>query len=114
MLNRLLGCLCAALHAAPLLPLIGNTPFLCFVVLGAGVWLAAHVQAGAAEVSYIGTQFGVGLIMIFVQDHAWSTDSSAAFQRLMGIVVTLLVLAATMAVFSVVSRKVMLHAALDA
>jgi len=109
MLNRLLGCLCAASLAAPLLPLIGGTPLLCLVVLGAGVWLAAHVQAGSAEVSYIGTQFGVGFIMIFVQDHAWSTDASAALQRLMGIVVALFVLAATMAAFSAVSRKMSLH-----
>lgn len=96
MFNRLLGCLCAALIAAPLLPLIGRTPFLCLAVLGAGVWLAAHIQSGSEEVSYIGTQFGVGFIMIFVQDRAWSTDASAALQRLMGIVVALIVLAATM------------------
>jgi uncharacterized membrane protein YccC len=109
MLNRLLGCLCAALFAAPLLPLIGGTSFLCVVVLGVGVWLAAHVQAGSAQVSYIGTQFGVGFIMIFVQDHAWSTDPSAALQRLMGIVVALFVLAVTMTTFSAVSRTMKLH-----
>lgn len=108
MLNRLLGCLCAALLAAPLLPLIGHVPVLCLAVLGAGVWLAAHVQAGSAQVSYIGTQFGVGFIMIFVQDRAWSTDPSAALQRLMGIVGALVVLAATMAVFSMIGRKVRL------
>jgi len=82
--------------------------------LGAGVWLAAHIQAGAAEVSYIGTQFGVGFIMIFVQDHAWSTDASAALQRLMGIVVALFVLAATMATFSAASRKMSLYGRRDA
>jgi uncharacterized membrane protein YccC len=109
MFNRLLGCLCAALFAAPLLPVIGNTPFLCLVVLAVGVWLAAHVQAGSAEVSYIGTQFGVGFIMIFVQDHAWSTDASAALQRLAGIIVALLVLAATMAAFSAAGRKMKLQ-----
>jgi uncharacterized membrane protein YccC len=109
MFNRLLGCLCAALFAAPLLPLIGTTPFLCLVVLAAGVWLAAHVQAGSAEVSYIGTQFGVGFIMIFVQDHAWSTDASAALQRLAGIILALLVLAVTMAAFSAVGRRMKLR-----
>lgn len=109
MLNRLLGCLCAALFAAPLLPLIGDTPLFCLVVLGIGVWLAAHVQAGSAEVSYIGTQFGVGFIMIFVQDHAWSTDPSAALTRLMGIVVALLVLTVTMAVFSLVGQHMKFH-----
>jgi uncharacterized membrane protein YccC len=105
MFNRFLGCLCAALLAALLLPLIGGIPLLCLLVLGAGVWLAAHIQAGSVEVSYIGTQFGVGFIMIFVQDHAWSTDASAALQRLMGIVVALFVLAATMAAFSAVAAQ---------
>lgn len=105
MFNRFVGCLCAALLAAPLLPLIGDVPVLCLAVLGAGVWLAAHVQAGAAQVSYIGTQFWVGFIMIFVQDRAWSTDPSAALQRLLGIMGALVVLAATMAVFSLYVRK---------
>ncbi|HTV85036.1 MAG TPA: FUSC family protein [Dyella sp.] len=109
MFNRLLGCFCAVLFAAPLLPLIGDTPFLCLLVLGTGVWLAAHVQAGSGEVSYIGTQFGVGFIMIFVQDYAWSTDASAALQRLWGILVALLILTATMAAFSEVGRKFRLH-----
>jgi len=113
MLNRFLGCLCAALLAALLLPLIGGMPLVCLVVLGAGIWLAAHVQAGSAGVSYIGTQFGVGFIMIFVQDHAWSTDASAALQRLMGIVVALFVLAATMLAFSAVSRKLRLNSGRD-
>jgi len=113
MLNRFLGCLCAALLAAALLPLIGGMSLVCLVVLGAGIWLAAHVQAGSAEVSYIGTQFGVGFIMIFVQDHAWSTDASAALQRLMGIVVALFVLAATMLAFSAVSRKLRLDSGRD-
>ena len=113
MLNRFLGCLCAALLAAALLPLIGGMSLVCLVVLGAGIWLAAHVQAGSAEVSYIGTQFGVGFIMIFVQDHAWSTDPSAALQRLMGIVVALFVLAATMLAFSAVSRKLRLDSGRD-
>ena len=114
MFNRLLGCLFAALLAAPLLPVIGETPSLCLIVLGVGVWLAAHVQAGSTEVSYIGTQFGVGFIMIFVQDHAWSTDASAALQRLMGIVVALLVLAATMATFSAVGGMMKRHVRGDA
>jgi len=52
--------------------------------------------------------------MIFVQDHAWSTDASAALQRLMGIVVALLVLAATMATFSAVGGMMKRHVRGDA
>lgn len=104
MFNRVLGCLCAALVAAPLLPLIGHVPVLCLLVLAAGVWLAAHIQSGSARVSYIGTQFGVGFIMVFVQDHGWSPDASAALGRLLGIVLALVGLSAVIAVFAWLKR----------
>lgn len=104
MFNRVLGCLCAALIAAPLLPVIGHVPVLCLLVLAAGVWLAAHIQSGSARVSYIGTQFGVGFIMVFVQDHGWSPDASAALGRLLGIVLALVGLSAVIAVFGWLKR----------
>jgi uncharacterized membrane protein YccC len=89
MANRALGCLAAALLAIALLPLIGDTPWLCMLTLAAGVWLAAHVQAGSANTSYLGTQFGIGFIMTFVQDQRWSTDASAPALRLLGILIGL-------------------------
>jgi uncharacterized membrane protein YgaE (UPF0421/DUF939 family) len=89
MANRALGCLFAALLAMILLPFIGNTPWLCIATLAAGVWIAAHVQAGSANTSYLGTQFGIGFIMTFVQDQRWSTDASAPALRLLGILIGL-------------------------
>jgi uncharacterized membrane protein YgaE (UPF0421/DUF939 family) len=89
MANRALGCLIAALFAVILLPVIGNIPWLCMATLGAGVWIAAHVQAGSANTSYLGTQFGIGFIMTFVQDQRWSTDASAPAMRLLGILIGL-------------------------
>lgn len=89
MANRALGCLFAALLAVILLPLIGNIPWLCIVTLAAGVWIAAHVQAGSSNTSYLGTQFGIGFIMTFVQDQRWSTDASAPALRLLGILIGL-------------------------
>jgi hypothetical protein len=89
MANRALGCLIAALLAVILLPMIGNIPWLCMAALGVGVWIAAHVQAGSANTSYLGTQFGIGFIMTFVQDQRWSTDASAPAMRLLGILVGL-------------------------
>jgi uncharacterized membrane protein YccC len=89
MANRVLGCLTAALLAMLLLPIIGNMPWLCLITLGAGVWLAAHVQAGSSNTSYLGTQFGIGFIMTFVQDNRWSTDASAPALRLLGILIGL-------------------------
>jgi uncharacterized membrane protein YccC len=85
MANRALGCMAAALIAVVMLPFIGNIPWLCMTTLAAGVWLAAHVQAGSAATSYLGTQFGIGFILTFVQDQRWSTDASAPALRLVGI-----------------------------
>jgi uncharacterized membrane protein YccC len=89
MANRVLGCMIAALLAVVLLPVIGNIPLLCMITLGAGVWIAAHVQAGSSNTSYLGTQFGIGFIMTFVQDQRWSTDASAPAMRLLGILIGL-------------------------
>lgn len=96
MANRVLGCLTAALLAVVLLPIIGNMPWLCLITLGAGVWLAAHVQAGSSNTSYLGTQFGIGFIMTFVQDQRWSTDASAPVLRLLGILIGLAALTLVM------------------
>lgn len=104
MLSRLLGCLGAALVAATVLPLIGSVPLLCLMVLAAGVWLAAHVQAGSANVSYMGTQFGVGFILVFVQDEAWSADPSSAWARLAGIAIALTGLGGVMAATALLRR----------
>ena len=89
MANRALGCMTAALLALVLLPIIGNMPWLCMLTLAAGVWLAAHVQAGSSATSYLGTQFGIGFIMTFVQDQRWSTDASPPVMRLLGILIGL-------------------------
>jgi uncharacterized membrane protein YccC len=104
MSSRVLGCLGAALVALPLLPLAGGAPLPCQLVLAAGVWLAAHVQAGRASVSYVGTQFGVGFILVFVQDGGWSPDPSGAWARLVGIAIALAGLGLVMAAASLLRR----------
>jgi uncharacterized membrane protein YccC len=104
MLNRMLGCSFAALIAILLLPVIGNFPVLCAMALAGGVWMASHVQTGSTATSYIGTQFGVGFIMVFVQDQAWSTDASAAERRLAGILIGLISLALVMSAASAIRR----------
>lgn len=104
MLNRMLGCSFAALIAIVLLPFIGNYPVLCAMTLAAGIWMAAHVQTGSTASSYIGTQFGIGFIMVFVQDQAWSTDASAAELRLAGMLIGLISLAIVMGSASAIRR----------
>ncbi|HEY0332428.1 MAG TPA: FUSC family protein [Stenotrophomonas sp.] len=89
MLRRILGCLSAAVLALLLLPLLGGHALPCALALSAGVWIAAHLQAGPEATGYIGTQFGVGFIMVFVQDHAGPIAVSAAAHRLLGMTIGL-------------------------
>jgi len=89
MRQRILGCLGAALLAAVLLPLVGGSLLASLLTLAAGVWLAAHWQAGTESTRYVGTQFGVGFIMVFVQDAGSAMDVSATAHRLLGICIGL-------------------------
>lgn len=96
MANRTLGCLLAAVVAFTLLPLVGDQPLLFLLCLSAGIWLASHVQSGNATTAYVGTQFGIAFLIVFVQDQAWSTDLGAAALRLVGILTGVIALAAAM------------------
>jgi uncharacterized membrane protein YccC len=91
MTHRFMGCLIAGAVAFALLPLIQTQTLLCHLVLALGVWLGAYLQSGPASVRYMGTQFTVAFIMVFVQDQGWTVDIMPAFERLAGVFVGILV-----------------------
>jgi uncharacterized membrane protein YccC len=97
MIQRFLGCLLAGAVSLALLPLLGDNPFACMIALCAGVWIGCHVQTGTQGASYVGRQFGIAFIMVFVQDHHWSSDPMPALMRLGGILGGIVVLSAVMA-----------------
>jgi len=97
MMHRFLGCLLAGLLAFALLHVAGPYPGWSLLMLAGGVWLGSYIQAGP-QTSYIGTQFTVAFIMVFVQDHPWASDLSLAFERLMGIIAGIAVLALVMSI----------------
>ncbi|VXC88327.1 Fusaric acid resistance protein family protein [Burkholderia sp. 8Y] len=96
MVQRMLGCLLAGAASLALLPLIGDNAPACMLALCAGVWIGCHVQTGAQGASYVGRQFTIAFIMVFVQDHHWSSDPMPAAVRLAGILCGIGVLAAVM------------------
>jgi lipid-A-disaccharide synthase-like uncharacterized protein len=63
------------------------------LTLCAGVWLGCHVQTGTQGASYVGRQFTIAFLMVFVQDHHWSSDPMPAMMRLLGIFGGIVVLA---------------------
>jgi uncharacterized membrane protein YccC len=96
MVQRTVGCLLAGLLGVALLPLMQGQVIPCLLVLSAGVWIGCHVQSGKEGASYIGVQFTIAFIMVFVQDHHWSADPGPALLRLSGILMGIVVLAVVM------------------
>jgi uncharacterized membrane protein YgaE (UPF0421/DUF939 family) len=94
MVQRVVGCLLAGVLGVALLPLMRGEAILCMLALSAGVWTGCHVQSGRAGASYVGRQFTIAFIMVFVQDHHWSADPVPALMRLSGILTGIAVLAA--------------------
>jgi uncharacterized membrane protein YccC len=100
MVQRVAGCLLAGLLGVALLPLMRGQEILCMVALSLGVWIGCHVQTGREGASYVGRQFTIAFIMVFVQDHHWSADPIPALMRLSGILTGIVVLAAVMFITS--------------
>ncbi|MFT4435464.1 FUSC family protein [Caballeronia sp. 15715] len=93
MVQRVAGCLLAGALGVALLPLMHGQAVLCMLALSVGVWIGCHVQTGREGASYIGRQFTIAFIMVFVQDHHWSADPIPALMRLSGILAGIIVLA---------------------
>jgi uncharacterized membrane protein YccC len=96
MVHRVAGCLVAGALGVALLPLMQGQAILCMLALSIGVWTGCHVQTGREGASYIGRQFTIAFIMVFVQDHHWSADPVPALMRLSGILTGIVVLAGVM------------------
>ncbi|MFL9910837.1 FUSC family protein [Paraburkholderia sp. RL17-337-BIB-A] len=96
MVHRVAGCLLAGTLGVALLPLMQGQAILCMFALAVGVWIGCHVQTGREGASYVGRQFTIAFIMVFVQDHHWSADPVPALMRLSGILTGIVVLAAVM------------------
>ncbi|MFL9902465.1 FUSC family protein [Paraburkholderia fungorum] len=96
MVHRVAGCMLAGTLGVALLPLMQGQAILCMFALSVGVWIGCHVQTGREGASYVGRQFTIAFIMVFVQDHHWSADPVPALMRLSGILTGIVVLAAVM------------------
>jgi uncharacterized membrane protein YccC len=96
MTQRLIGCLLAGALGLALLPLMHGAAIPCMIALSLGVWVGCHVQTGLEGATYIGRQFTIAFIMVFVQDHGWSADPRPALTRLAGILAGIVVLALVM------------------
>jgi uncharacterized membrane protein YccC len=96
MTQRLIGCLLAGAVGLALLPLMQGAAIACMIALSLGVWVGCHIQTGLEGATYIGRQFTIAFIMVFVQDQGWSAAARPALIRLSGILAGIAVLAVIM------------------
>jgi uncharacterized membrane protein YccC len=100
MVHRFGGCLLAGAVGLALLPLTKGDAIAYTFVLMLGIWVGCHVQTGREGASYIGRQFTIAFIMIFVQDNHWSAEPGPALARLAGIFSGIVVLGAVMSIIN--------------
>jgi uncharacterized membrane protein YccC len=87
MTHRATGCLLGSAVALASLSALGDTLLPSLLVLSAGVWVGHHVQNGRNGVSYVGTQFVLGLLITLVQGPGPITDITPGLERLVGILI---------------------------
>jgi len=87
MTHRAAGCLLGSAVALANLSALGDTLLPSLLVLSVGVWVGHHVQNGRNGVSYVGTQFVLGLLVTLVQGPGPITDITPGLERLVGILI---------------------------
>jgi hypothetical protein len=110
MVQRVIGCVLAGALAMALLPLAQGQAVPSLLALAFGVWAGCHVQTGTEGASYIGRQFTIAFIMVFVQDHHWSTEATPALMRLSGILAGIAALTVVMIITSSLHFRVVARA----
>jgi uncharacterized membrane protein YccC len=87
MTHRAAGCLLGSVVALASLSALGDTLLPSLLVLSIGVWIGHHVQNGRNGVSYLGTQFVLGLLITLVQGPGPITDITPGLERFVGILI---------------------------
>jgi uncharacterized membrane protein YccC len=87
MTHRAVGCLLGSVVALGSLWVLGDTLLPSLFVLSVGIWVGHHIQNGRNGVSYIGTQFVLGLLITLVQGPGPITDITPGLERFVGILI---------------------------
>jgi len=87
MAHRMLGCLLGSAAAIACIGLSGDHPLAALLALSGGVWLGHQIQTGREGISYLGTQFALGLLITLIQGPGPVTSILPGLERLLGIVI---------------------------
>jgi uncharacterized membrane protein YccC len=95
-MHRIVGCLSGGLAGLACLALSIDDLLPWMVLLTGGTWVAAHVQASARGISYVGTQGAVVFILTLMQGPGPPTSVLPGVERIAGITGGLLILLAVL------------------
>lgn len=87
MRHRFVGCGIGALFATGILVLSHRSPLGMALAVCCGVLAGRHIENGALDIGYVGTQFALAVLVVLVPDDASGIDVHAGLSRLIGIVV---------------------------
>jgi uncharacterized membrane protein YccC len=90
--NRFAGCLFGGAVGLLAIGLIEGELILWLLAIGAGIYVATHVQNGGGPIAYAATQAGIALLVTMIQGSAPDTDLSPAIDRLCGILGAIVVM----------------------
>lgn len=110
MQQRFAGCFIAAVLSLLLLPLLRGSPSFYIITLTAGLWLGSHLQQKKPDVSYLGRQFTIAWIIVFIQDQLWLADVKIGVIRCLSILLAVTILALVMVVGDYVVKNLLKQA----
>jgi len=87
MRHRFVGCGIGALFATGILILSHRSPLGMTLAVCCGVVAGRHIENGALDIGYVGTQFALAVLVVLVPDGDSGIDVHAGLSRLIGIVV---------------------------
>ena len=85
MAHRTLGCFLGSVVALLCVHLFGTDLPATLLALAGGVWVGYSIQTGREGISYLGTQFTLGMLITLVQGPGPITDVTPGLYRLLGI-----------------------------
>lgn len=90
--HRFLGCGFGGVLAIGLLLLAQHSPLLLTLALCAGVMVGRHIENGALDIRYVGTQFALAFLVVLVPDHYTGLSIWPGLERLSGVLLGMVLL----------------------
>ncbi|MGH8089768.1 MAG: FUSC family protein, partial [Stenotrophomonas sp.] len=103
--HRFLGCALGALAAAFALFVSRHHVPTAVALLCIGVWAGRHIENSGMSFAYVGTQFALVFLVVFVPDDYHQLGSAPGWERLSGIVLGIALLLPARAVAQQLKRR---------